>query len=90
MNSMMGTLDLIARSDWCAILPALLMATRTYGEVFEVMPLDPPLALELVTVESAAAALPPAAEAFCEVLREACLGLLVPFTAGAERVSLEK
>ena len=75
MNSMMGTLDLIARSDWCAILPALLMATRTYGEVFEVTPLDPPLALELVMVDSAAAALPPAAEAFCEVLREVCLGL---------------
>ena len=75
MNSMMGTLDLVARSDWCAILPALLMATRTYGEVFEVTPLDPPLALELVTVESAASALPAAAEAFCVVLREACMGL---------------
>ncbi|WP_439534792.1 LysR family transcriptional regulator [Polymorphobacter sp.] len=76
MNSMMGTLDLIARSDWCAILPALLMATRTYGDVFEVRPLDPPMALELVMVESAAAALSPPAEAFCEVLRESCEGLL--------------
>jgi LysR family nitrogen assimilation transcriptional regulator len=76
MNSMMGTLDLIARSDWCAVLPALLMATRTYGDVFEVRPLDPPMALELVTVESAAAALPPAAEAFCEVLRQCSMALL--------------
>ena len=76
MNSMMATLDLIGRSDWCAILPALLMKTRTYGEMFEVRPLDPPMALQLVIVESAATALPPAAEAFCEVLRETCMVLL--------------
>jgi LysR family transcriptional regulator, nitrogen assimilation regulatory protein len=76
MNSMMATLDLIGRSDWCAILPALLMATRTYGEIFDVRPLDPPMALQLVTVESAAHALSPAAEAFAEVLREACMELL--------------
>lgn len=78
MNSMMATLDLIGRSDWCAILPALLMATRTYGEMFDVRAMDPPMALQLVTVESAAHALSPAAEAFVEVLREACMELLQP------------
>jgi len=86
MNSMMATLDLIGRSDWCAILPALLMATRTYGEMFDVRPLDPPMVLQLVMVESAATALPPAAEAFCEVLRETCMGLLAEgWPAGGHR-----
>jgi hypothetical protein len=46
------------------------------GGAGEVRPLDPPMALELVTVESAAAALPPAAEAFCEVLRQCSMALL--------------
>jgi LysR family transcriptional regulator, nitrogen assimilation regulatory protein len=78
MNSMMGTLDLIARSDWCAILPALLMATRTYGDTFDIRPLDPPLELQLVTVESASTALSPSADVFCEMLRASCLALLTP------------
>jgi DNA-binding transcriptional LysR family regulator len=76
MNSMMATLDMIGRSDWCAILPALLMASRTHAGMFDVQPLDPPMALELVMVESAAHALPATAEAFAEVLREACMELL--------------
>jgi LysR family transcriptional regulator, nitrogen assimilation regulatory protein len=78
MNSMMGTLDLIARSDWCAILPALLMAGRAYGEAFDVRPLDPPLEVQLVTVESASTALSPSADVFCEMLRASCLALLAP------------
>jgi DNA-binding transcriptional LysR family regulator len=76
MNSMLGTLDLIARSDWCAVLPALLMASQTYGDIFEVRPLDPPMALDLVLVESAACAQSAAVEAFCALLQQHAMALL--------------
>jgi DNA-binding transcriptional LysR family regulator len=77
MNSMLATLDLISRSDWCAILPELLMATKTYGDAFDVRPLDPPIILQLVTVASAASSLSPIASAFCNVLRDSCEALLL-------------
>jgi DNA-binding transcriptional LysR family regulator len=76
IDSMIGTLDLIARSEWCAILPSLLMSSQMYVDIFDVRPLDPPLTLQLVTVEAASGALSPAAEAFCETLRSSCKALM--------------
>jgi LysR family nitrogen assimilation transcriptional regulator len=78
IDSMIGTLDLIARSEWCAILPSLLMSSKMYVDVFDVRQLDPPLTLQLVTVESASGALSPAAEAFCKTLRSSCEALMAP------------
>lgn len=70
MNSMMATLDLVAQSDWCAVLPELMMATSVYGAAFDVREMDPPMTLQLVCAEPAQRARSPIAEAFLGVLRE--------------------
>lgn len=75
INSMMATLDLIARSDWCAILPALMMATHAYGDAFDVRPIDPAYPLQLVKVQQAQRELPPVAAAFCDALAQSCMEL---------------
>lgn len=72
LNSMMATLDLIARSDWMAILPTMMMATKSYGETFDVRPTHPMLPLQLVRVELAQRELSPVTSAFCEALRAQC------------------
>ncbi|MFT7286821.1 MAG: LysR family nitrogen assimilation transcriptional regulator [Halieaceae bacterium] len=76
MNSMMATLDLIAQSDWCAILPALMMATRSYQSTFSVRPMKPALSLKLVVIEPARRNLTPVTEAFLQELRTSCEALV--------------
>lgn len=76
MNSMMATLDLIAQSSWCAVLPALMMASRAYADSFDVAIFEPGMTLHLVTVEPAHRGLSPIAEAFTDILRESCTQLM--------------
>lgn len=72
MNSMMATLDLVAQSDWCAILPALMMATSSYESTFNVRRISPPLRLKLVVIEPARRNRSPASGEFLQALRSSC------------------
>lgn len=72
LDAMMGTLDMVARSDWVAVLPSVMMAAELLdgrGSPFVITPIvDPPLTLDLAIVERARHALPAPAAAFLEML----------------------
>ncbi len=52
LDAMLGTLDLIARSDWVAVLPGILMAVDDAGGQLTVSPImAPALMLDLVMIE---------------------------------------
>lgn len=72
LDSMYGTLGMIERSDWVAILPGIMMAPEVASGALAVGPLDsPPLTLDLVVIEAARRRPPPAAAAFLDrVARE--------------------
>jgi LysR family transcriptional regulator, nitrogen assimilation regulatory protein len=76
LNSMMATLDLIAQSEWNAILPALMMASHSHHPDLLVRPLEPVLPLELVVVEPARRAPSAVAAAFQDILCDACAALV--------------
>ncbi len=70
LDTMFGTLDLVATSDWMTILPQVMMAPLHQHGRYLVNPLDdPPLLLDLALIEPAARSLSPAAAAFAEMLR---------------------
>jgi LysR family transcriptional regulator, nitrogen assimilation regulatory protein len=69
MDAMMGTLELIATSDWVSILPATLCFPDIARGPRRVHPLvDPPLTVDYVLITPAARAVSPAAAAFAAVL----------------------
>lgn len=69
LDAMMGTLDLVATSDWATILPGVMMAADLDRDRFNVNPIvDPVLNLELVLIEPARAPMDPTAKAFLQVL----------------------
>lgn len=69
MDSMMGTLELVALSDWVAILPGLVCGPDD-GRVRRVSPLaDPPLHSDFVAIEPARRPLSPQAALLLEALR---------------------
>ncbi len=69
MDAMMGTLELIATSDWVSILPATLCFPDIARGPRRVHPIvDPTLTVDYVLVTPAARAVSPAAAAFAEVL----------------------
>jgi LysR family transcriptional regulator, nitrogen assimilation regulatory protein len=71
LDSMLGTLDFIARTDWVTILPALVVADADASRLFTVNPIvDPPFRVNLVLIEPARQPLSPAARAFVEILEE--------------------
>ena len=70
LDSMFATLDLVATTDWTAILPGVLMARDTGPGRYVINPLrSPPLALDLVAIEASRRILPPQAAAFRDVLQ---------------------
>lgn len=76
LDAMMATLDLVARSDWKAILPGLMMCDEIDKQNFSLNPLcDPPLFTELVCITAAQRVLSPASEAFYRVLQEYAMSL---------------
>jgi LysR family nitrogen assimilation transcriptional regulator len=85
MNSMMATLDLIAQSDWCAILPALMMATHSHSDTFSVREIAPQLTLKLAVIEPARRNLPATTEAFLQALRASCAQLVEPRATATRR-----
>jgi LysR family nitrogen assimilation transcriptional regulator len=71
LDAMMGTLDLVAQSEWSTILPGIMMAAELGHHRFIVNPLSQPtLSLDLVAIEPARSFLSPAAQAFYAILFE--------------------
>ncbi len=71
LDAMLGTLDLVANTDWVTILPGVMMANDIVSRGFCVNPLaDPPLETDLVLIEPARQPLSPAAHEFLDVLEE--------------------
>jgi LysR family nitrogen assimilation transcriptional regulator len=76
VDSMMATLDLVARSEWSAILPALMMGGRHSEGRLRVRRITPPLSLDLVTLEAAKRSLSPVARAFRDIILFECSAIL--------------
>jgi DNA-binding transcriptional LysR family regulator len=71
LDAMLGTLDLVASSDWLTILPGVMMANDIKSRQYMINPLaDPSLTTDLVLIEPARQPLSPAAETFLTVLEE--------------------
>lgn len=74
LDTMHGTLDVVARSGWRTILPAVMMTHPGDATTYCRNPLaDPAMELDLVLIEPATTVLSPAAEAFAEALRSETL-----------------
>ncbi len=71
MDSMLGTLDFVARTEWMAILPGIMMATETMPRQYTVNPIaSPAFGLDLVLIEPSRRPVSPGAQAFLEILEE--------------------
>jgi LysR family transcriptional regulator, nitrogen assimilation regulatory protein len=71
LDAMLGTLGLVAHSDWVTILPGIMMASDIESRTYTINPLsEPSLETDLVLIEPARRPLSPAAEAFLRVLEQ--------------------
>jgi len=71
LDAMLGTLDLVARTNWVTILPGVMMASDISRRSLTVnMIVKPSLTLDLVLIEPLRRAMTPVAEAFLGVLEE--------------------
>lgn len=71
MDSMMGTLDFVATSDWRTVVPAIMLAADIDRLPLSVQPIvDPVQPLDLVLIEPSSRVIVPPAAAFLELLRE--------------------
>jgi DNA-binding transcriptional LysR family regulator len=71
LDAMLGTLDFVARTDWVAILPAIMMASEIRSRTFTINPIvAPPLGLDLVLIEPSRRPMSPSAQAFLEMLQD--------------------
>jgi DNA-binding transcriptional LysR family regulator len=76
LDAMLGTLDFVARTDWVAILPSVMMATETRSRQFTVNPIvAPPFSLDLVLIEPSRRPMSPGAQAFLAMLEEESIRL---------------
>jgi LysR family transcriptional regulator, nitrogen assimilation regulatory protein len=70
MDAMLGTLELVARSRWMTVLPAILCVADADGAQRRVNPIaDPELVSEFVVIEPARRSLSPAASLFLDAMR---------------------
>lgn len=70
LDGMMGTLDLVARSDFMAILPGILLFPDRDGQMRKLHPLvNPPFHLDYVVIEPGIRTLSRPAELFLEALK---------------------
>jgi DNA-binding transcriptional LysR family regulator len=71
LDAMMGTLDLVRRTDWVTVLPGLMMSAEVERRSVTVNPLaEPALSLDLALIEPARRVMSEAATAFLEVLEQ--------------------
>jgi LysR family transcriptional regulator, nitrogen assimilation regulatory protein len=69
LDAMLGTLDLVASTDWVTILPGVMMANDATRTGYVINPLaEPALETDLVLIEPARQPLSPAAEIFLSML----------------------
>lgn len=84
LDSMYGTLDMIGRSDWVAILPGVMLTPEIADGSLSVSPLQaPPFTLDLVVIEAARRPPSAAADAFLAELA-ARIEATVPPSAGPD------
>jgi DNA-binding transcriptional LysR family regulator len=77
MDAMIGTLELVARSDWVTVLPGVICVSDADGRERRVAPLaDPPLSLDFVVIEPARRPLSPQAQLFLSAMRDEVVGLV--------------
>jgi LysR family transcriptional regulator, nitrogen assimilation regulatory protein len=70
LDAMLGTLDLVARSDWVTILPGIMMAADIERPLVTINPIvDPVFTLDLVLIEPSRRVMSPAAQLFVEMLQ---------------------
>lgn len=70
-DTMLGTLDLVARSNCSAILPLIMMHGDLDGDRYTINPIvDPPLTLEMFLLQPARKTMNEAAQAFVQCLSE--------------------
>lgn len=71
LDSMYGTLDLVANSDWVTILPGILCLPDLDGTRRRVAPLTaPPLTVDYMRIQTRKRPLTAAAQAFADILQE--------------------
>jgi LysR family nitrogen assimilation transcriptional regulator len=71
LDAMLGTLDLVGRSEWVAVLPGILMAGDSEPDTLTLNPLTAPaMTLDLILIEPARRTLSPIAAAFLAILEE--------------------
>lgn len=70
LDSTLGSMGLVAQSDWMSINPAITILREIDRADFTISPLaDPPLILDLFRIERATEPLSPAAQAFLDALK---------------------
>ncbi|WP_376877940.1 LysR family transcriptional regulator [Albirhodobacter sp. R86504] len=71
LDTMHGTLDIVANSDWVTILPGILCLPDLDGSKRRVIPLaEPPLMVDYMRIETRKRPLSAAAQAFADILQE--------------------
>ncbi|MFK7876698.1 MAG: LysR family transcriptional regulator [Paracoccaceae bacterium] len=71
MDGMLATLEMIAATDWVAMLPSAICYPDKDGRVRQLNPIkDPPIGLDYILVEKAEAALPRAAQLLAQCLTQ--------------------
>ena len=71
LDAMFGTLDLVGRSDWVAVLPGIMMAGDDEPSQLVINPLHSPrLTLDLMLIEPSRRTMSAAAAAFLDILKE--------------------
>ena len=69
LDAMMGTLDLVAKSDWVTILPGVLCSPDRIGQDRKVHPLAGlPLTVDYVMIESGTKPMPPTAKLLAKLI----------------------
>lgn len=69
LDAMIGTLELVARSDWVTVLPSLISVNDIATGELIVNPIDPPLHAEFVAIQPSRRTLTTAARLFLERLQ---------------------
>ena len=66
LDAMIGTLELVARSDWVTVLPSLISANDIRTGEFTLNPIDPPMHAEFVAIRPSRRALSTQARLFLD------------------------
>ena len=77
LDTMMATLDLVARSDWCTILPGCLCVPEVAAPVRKLHPIaKPPMTVDYILIEPMSGTPSPAAQIFaqeiCTEIQKTC------------------